>query len=73
MSQLTLYLPYTDSPRGAWPVRRNADVVGTFATRDEAMRHARNLIGSIRAQSGQKVDIKVEDENGVWRLADAVD
>lgn len=71
MPQTTLYVPYTASPRGSWSVHRNSDVVGLFATRDEAMRHARNLIRSIRAQPGQQVEIKVEDEHGAWRVAEA--
>ncbi|MDF3981613.1 hypothetical protein P3W24_06505 [Luteibacter sp. PPL201] len=73
MSQTTLYLPYTDSPRGLWNVLRNSEMVGRFDTPDEAMRHARNLVRSLRAQSGQSAEIKVEDERGTWRLADAGD
>ena len=70
MPHTTLYLPFTTSPRGSWNVRRNADLVGQFATRDEAMRHALSLVESIGAHVGEPVELKVEDEDGTWHLAD---
>lgn len=46
------------------------DLVGQFPTRDEAMRHALALTAAIRNQQGQAVDIKVEDESGLWHVTD---
>jgi hypothetical protein len=63
-----LYLPYNAAPRGQWIVRRNADLAGQFATREEAYRHARQLLAAIQSQPGHDGGIKVEDENGNWRL-----
>ncbi|GAA0911808.1 hypothetical protein KR767_18010 [Luteibacter anthropi] len=70
MQRTTLYLPFTTSPRGVWNVRRNADIIGQFPTRDEAMRHALSMIESITVHGGQPVDLKVEDEDGTWHLAE---
>lgn len=69
MQRTTLYVPFNASSRGQWSLRRNAELVGQFPTRDEAMRHALALTAAIQHQQGQQVDIKVEDESGVWRLA----
>lgn len=69
MQRTILYVPFNASSRGQWSLRRNADLVGQFPTRDEAIRHALALTAAIRNQQGQSVDIKVEDESGVWRLA----
>jgi hypothetical protein len=66
--RIIFYLPYNAAPRGQWIVRRNADLVGQFASQDEALRHAHQLVASIRAQPGQDAEIKVEDENGNWRF-----
>ncbi|HEY4294576.1 hypothetical protein [Luteibacter sp.] len=66
-----LYVPFNASSRGKWSLRRNADLVGQFDTREEAIRHALALTTAIRNQQGQEVEIKVEDESGVWRLANA--
>jgi hypothetical protein len=35
------------------------------------MRHALTLIASIQNLPGQEAAIKVEDEDGAWRLADS--
>lgn len=67
MARIILYLPYNAAPRGQWIVRRNADLVGQFPSRDEAFSHARALVNAIRAQPGNEADLKVEDENGNWR------
>ena len=69
MQRTTLYVPFNASSRGQWSLRRNAELVGQYPTRDEAMRHALALTAAIQTQKGQVVDIKVEDETGVWRLA----
>jgi hypothetical protein len=66
--RIILYLPFNAAPRGQWIVRRNSDLAGQFATREEALRHARMLLGSIQAQPGQDAEIKVEDENGNWHV-----
>lgn len=71
MQRTILYVPFNASSRGQWTLRRNADVVGQFSTRDEAIRHALTLIAAIRHQPGHSVEIKVEDESGIWRVADA--
>ncbi|HXP01537.1 MAG TPA: hypothetical protein VN813_13630 [Luteibacter sp.] len=71
MQRTTLYVPFNASSRGQWSLRRNAELVGQFSTREEAMRHALALTAAIQQQQGQQVDIKVEDESGVWRLASA--
>ena len=65
-----LYVPFNASSRGQWTLRRNADLVGQFPTRDEAMRHALALTAALRTQQGQAVDIKVEDESGLWHVTD---
>jgi len=66
-----LYVPFNASARGQWTLRRNADLVGQFPTRDEAMRQALALTAAIRNQQGHTVDIKVEDESGIWHVANA--
>jgi hypothetical protein len=71
LQRTTLYVPFNASSRGQWSLRRNAELVGQFSTREEAMRHALALTAAIQQQQGQQVDIKVEDESGVWRLASA--
>jgi hypothetical protein len=71
LQRTTLYVPFNASSRGQWSLRRNADLVGQYPTRDEAMRHALALTAAIQTQQGQLVEIKVEDESGVWRLASA--
>lgn len=73
MHHTTLYLPFNASPRGQWTVRRNADLVGQFPTREDALRHARALTAAMRTQSGHTVDIKIEDELGNWTLASGRD
>jgi len=70
LQHTTLYVPFNASSRGQWSLRRNADLVGQFPTRDEAMRHAVALTAAIRNQQGHDVDIKVEDESGLWHIAD---
>lgn len=71
LQRTILYVPFNASPRGQWILRRNAELVGQFPTRDEAIRHALTLTAAIRNQQGQEVDLKVEDESGSWRLANA--
>lgn len=75
MQRTILYVPFNASSRGQWTLRRNAELVGQFPTRDEAMRHALALTAAIRNQQGQQVDIKVEDESGIWHFTnvDAAD
>ncbi|NID14816.1 hypothetical protein [Luteibacter yeojuensis] len=70
MQRMILYVPFNASSRGQWTLRRNAELVGQFPTRDEAIRHALALTAAMRNQQGQPAEIKVEDESGVWRLAD---
>jgi hypothetical protein len=69
LQQTTLYVPFNASTRSPWILRRNAELVGQYATREEALRHAVNLTATLRAQSGHVVDIKVEDEAGHWSAA----
>ena len=69
MQRTILYVPFNASAHGQWTLRRNAELVGQFPTRDEAMRHALVLIASIQTLPGHEAAIKVEDENGAWRLA----
>ncbi|MGF6709276.1 hypothetical protein QFZ41_000240 [Luteibacter sp. W1I16] len=71
MQRTTLYVPFNASSRGQWSLRRNAELVGQFPTREEALRHALALAAAIQAQQGQPAEIKVEDESGLWRLAGA--
>lgn len=71
MQHTTLYVPFNASSRGPWILRRNAELVGQYPTREDALRHAVSLTAALRAQSGQEVDIKVEDESGRWQAADA--
>ena len=71
LQRTTLYVPFNASSRGQWTLRRNAEFVGQFPTRDEAIRQALALTAAIRNQQGLEVDIKVEDESGIWRLANA--
>lgn len=68
MQRTTLYVPFNASPRGRWSLRRNSDLVGEFPTRDDALRQAATMIAKLRDQTGQPVDVKVEDESGTWRL-----
>ncbi|WP_448097439.1 hypothetical protein [Luteibacter yeojuensis] len=70
MQRTTLYVPFNASSRGQWSLRRNAELVGQFPTREEALRHAAALAAAIRAQQGQPAQIKVEDEAGLWSPAD---
>ncbi|UPG87986.1 DUF2188 domain-containing protein [Luteibacter aegosomaticola] len=70
--RIILYLPYNAAPRGQWIVRRNADLAGQFATREDAFRHARQLLAAIRAQPGHHADLKIEDENGNWRYSETL-
>jgi hypothetical protein len=69
LQRTILYVPFNASAHGQWTLRRNADLVGQFPTRDDAMRHALALITSIQNLPGHEVAIKVEEEDGVWRLA----
>ena len=71
LQRTILYVPFNASAHGQWTLRRNADLVGQFPTRDEAMRQAMAMTVAIRNRPDQAVDIKVEDENGAWRVADA--
>jgi hypothetical protein len=71
LQRTILYVPFNASSRGQWTLRRNAELVGQFSTRDEAIRHALTLTAAIRNQPGHSVEIKVEDESGTWRVADA--
>lgn len=71
MQHTTLYVPFNASSRGPWILRRNAELVGQYPTREDALRHAVSLTAALRAQSGQEVDIKIEDESGRWQAADA--
>jgi hypothetical protein len=73
LQRTILYVPFNASSRGQWTLRRNADLVGQYATRDEAMRHALALTTAIQAQAGHEVEIKVEDESGVWHIAPTAD
>jgi hypothetical protein len=70
LQRTVLYVPYNASAHGQWTLRRNADLVGQFPTRDEALRHALALTAAIQNHAGHAVDIKVEDENGAWSLTD---
>ena len=70
LQRTTLYVPFNASTRGSWSLRRNADMVGQYPTFDDALRHARALTVALRTQQGQVVDIKVEDEAGLWHPAD---
>jgi len=70
LQRTILYVPFNASARGQWSLRRNAELVGQFPTRDEAMRHALALATAIRNQ-GHTVEIKVEDESGVWGVTHA--
>ena len=72
MQRTILYVPFNASAHGQWTLRRNAELVGQFATRDEAVRHALALTASIQNLPGQEAAIKVEDEAGVWREADSI-
>jgi hypothetical protein len=72
LQRTILYVPFNASAHGQWTLRRNADLVGQFPTRDDAMRHALALIASIQNLPGHEAAIKVEDEDGAWRLADGV-
>jgi hypothetical protein len=66
-----LYVPYNASPHGQWTVRRGAEVVGTYKTRADAVRHALMLASVVRAQLGGTAELRVEDESGVWRVVNA--
>lgn len=71
MQRTILYVPFNASAHGQWTLRRNAELVGQFPTRDEAVRHALALTASIQNLPGHEAAIKVEDEAGVWRVADS--
>ncbi|SDF45862.1 hypothetical protein SAMN05660880_00146 [Luteibacter sp. 22Crub2.1] len=70
LQHTTLYVPFNASTRGPWILRRNAELVGQYPTREDALRHAVSLTAALRAQSGQQVDIKIEDESGRWQAAE---
>jgi len=70
LQRTILYVPFNASAHGRWTLRRNTELVGEFATREEAVRHALALTASIQNLPGQETAIKVEDEAGVWRVAD---
>jgi hypothetical protein len=72
LQRTILYVPFNASAHGQWTLRRNAELVGQFPTRDDAMRHALALTASIQNLPGHEAAIKVEDEDGAWRLADGV-
>lgn len=40
--------------------------MGAYATRADAMRQALQMVGAIRNQKGVDVELRVEDESGVW-------
>jgi hypothetical protein len=69
LQQTTLYVPFNASTRSPWILRRNAELVGQYPTREEALRHAASLTATLRSQPGHLVDIKVEDETGRWTAA----
>ncbi|MBB3228051.1 surfactin synthase thioesterase subunit [Luteibacter sp. Sphag1AF] len=62
-----LYVPFNSSARGQWTLRRGAELVGHYATREEALMHATALSCSIKKQMGQDAEIRIEDELGAWR------
>lgn len=70
LQRTTLYVPFNASTRGSWSLRRNADMVGQYPTFDDALRHARALTVALKAQQNQVVDIKIEDEAGLWHPAE---
>jgi hypothetical protein len=71
-SQLTvLYVPYNASAHGQWTLRRGAVLVGSYPTRADAMRQALSMAGAIRTQKGGSVELRVEDESGVWATVEA--
>jgi len=70
LQRTTLYVPFNASSRGQWTLRRNAELVGQYPTRDEALRHAHTLTAAIRSQPGHTVEIKIEDEAGLWHATD---
>lgn len=61
-----LYVPYNASAHGQWMLRRGSTLVGAYATRADAMRQALQMVGAIRNQKGVDVELRVEDESGVW-------
>ena len=65
-----LYVPYNASAHGQWTLRRGSSLVGVYATRADAMRQALQMAGAIRSQKGLEVDLRVEDESGVWATVD---
>jgi hypothetical protein len=66
-----LYVPYNASPHGQWTVRRNAEIVGVYKNRADAVQHALTLVAAIRGQKGSAAELRVEDESGVWRVVNA--
>jgi hypothetical protein len=72
LQRTILYVPFNASAHGQWTLHRNAELVGQFPTRDDVMRHALALTASIQNLPGHEAAIKVEDEDGAWRLADGV-
>ena len=65
-----LYVPYNASAHGQWTLRRGSTLVGSYSTRAEAMRQALSMAGAIRNQKGLDVDLRVEDESGLWSTID---
>ncbi|HEY4144412.1 hypothetical protein [Pinirhizobacter sp.] len=65
-----LYVPYNASAHGQWTLRRGSALVGTYATRADAMRQALQMAAAIRNQKGLDVELRVEDESGVWATVD---
>jgi hypothetical protein len=69
LQRTTLYVPFNTSSRGPWILRRDAALVGQYPTREDAVQKARSMTAALRAQPGQMVDIKIEDESGIWQAA----
>jgi hypothetical protein len=65
-----LYVPYNASAHGHWTLRRGSTLVGSYPTRVEAMRQALQMAAAIRNQKGLEVELRVEDESGVWATVD---
>jgi hypothetical protein len=69
---ITLYLPQAGGGSRPHAVFQDRQRVGEFATRDESLRFAMELAGTIRQQRKVPIRVRSEDATGQWETLEAL-
>jgi hypothetical protein len=70
---ITLYLPQAGGGSRPHAVFQDRQRVGEFATRDESLRFAMELAGTIRQKRKVPVRVRSEDAAGLWQTLEAIE